>query len=261
MKKYSIHVKYDKCHHFWHFMMGEFLPICYLFSKYRDSSFVLYNPNRKWGDGVFDSFFTEMDVDVSFSNSISDDCIALEYSSWDFEWVNKDEMDKCRKSVEYIKGLIEEVDEIKTNTILCQYRGVDERMRRYFKDAKMGSSNYGADKRKFLDVDKIHLHVDTDVVYINSDGESFLSQVKRYSIGYNNILLEHGAGMVFILFIKTHSNVVEIITPQKNNSKNGAEQGCRRLCQLMENRLHRIVIENKCSILGHIDEIKRATLY
>ena len=260
-KKYIIRVKYDKCHHFWHFMMGEFLPICYLFSRYRENEFVLYNPHRKWGEGVFDSFFTEMNVDVTFSNSISDDCTVLDYSSWEYKWVNKDEMEKCKKSVEYIKTLVDDVDEIKKNTVLVQYRGMDDKMKKYFKNARMGSSSYGADKRQFLDVTKLHLHLDTEVVYVNSDGESLLSQVKRYNQGYNNILLEHGAGMVFILFMEQCSNVVEIITPQKNNSKNGAEQGCRRLCYLMNNKLHRIVMENRCSVLGHIDEIKKVTAY
>ena len=124
-------------------------------------------------------------------------------------------------------------------------------------DTVFSIHSYGTDKRHFLDVTNIHLHVNEDIYYRYSDGKPLFEQILEYTQGYSNIILEHGAGMVMILFMDHGcGNVLEIITPQKFRSKNGAEQGCMRICEATGKKLHRVIIENKHSVISKIDKIK-----
>jgi hypothetical protein len=257
----------DKSHHFWHFMMGEFIPLCYLFStKPKDTKWILFHPTRNWGGGIFDSFYKELStngVNIKLVNKQTEKFVSHVgfHEEWDFTWGDGG-MERCKQGVQFIKklstdGIAVDITATPSRGWLCQYRGLNKKIKEYFMNANVGSRTYGTDKRQFFDVMDIHLHVSEDIYYRYSDDKSLFEQIREYTQGHVNIILEHGAGMVMILFMTWgEGSVLELITPRKFKSINGAEQGCVRICQLVDKKLHRVVIENKQSVLPKINEIK-----
>ena len=254
MKIIQIIIKKKICSHFWHFMMGEFLPVLYLIFSLKPDKVILYNSHRKWNE-PFDIFYKEIHQNIIFSNKIIRNVKKIKYNSWDYE-MNKKEKNKCLFVIEYLKNLsFDKYGSQDRNKTLCLYRDVNEKLDTYFLK-QYGKNIYGytgAKRRSYKNIKEIHKFIG-NILYMNTDELPILEQIS-YFIFHNKIILEHGAGMVFCLFMKDNTKIIEIIPHLKHNKKNGAAQGLKRICNLKKFKLRRIILENKDDILKKKDDL------
>ena len=68
MKYIIIDVKNNVRGHFWHFIMGEFLPIVFIIARLKPKVTILYNSHRKW-DSIFDKFYKELNTKIIYTNT------------------------------------------------------------------------------------------------------------------------------------------------------------------------------------------------
>jgi hypothetical protein len=294
-KTIYIYVPFPKCKHFWHFMMGEFMPIVSIIAKTKASNVIIYNEERDWGD-AFDKFYkdiTTKSLRIKLVNAsklkkhpgiqkIID--LVKHYDitnyKWDWRW-NTEDIKECNRAIRWLKKRSLKYMEDRANTstrgivsnnsnntsnntikstrkkeVIIQLRKDTQYLTTYFKKAKVGISNdYGAKRREVANLDKIpNIISKISDKNINSkststDGLHIYAQVYPY-INAKNIILGHGAGMVFTLFMKNKSNVVEIIPPDKVKELNGAAQGLKRIAKMKSFNLDRIILDNHKSILS-----------
>jgi len=243
-----INVKDNVRGHFWHFMMGEFLPIIFIIARLKPKVTILYNRYRKWNT-IFDKFYTELNTKIIYTNT-PNNLPKINYKKWDYRW-NKIEQFKCKFAINYLKKLAKKKYGIKNNERICLYRENNKKIKEF------KNENFGAGRRKFMDLDKLENYFG-NLNYVNCDGQPILKQISNFT-KCNRMILEHGAGMVFCLFLDKDCKIIEIITPEKNSKigiNNGAVQGLRRISKLNGFALRRIVIPNKTSILQKEDKLK-----
>ena len=107
---------------------------------------------------------------------------------------------------------------IKNNyDIIIQIRKDTKSLTNYFKKANICTNNYGAKKRAVRDLDKlqdIFTKYNVKSYLSTTDGLHLFLQIYPY-INKKNIILGHGAGMVFTLFMENNSKVIEILPHEK----------------------------------------------
>ena len=254
--KLTISVKDDICQHFWHFVMGEFLPIIHILQDKLPDEVYLYNSKRSW-NSPFDKFYQELDFNISFVNSKPTDTDVLHYKKWDFSWT-PDDYQKCLKAVTYLKNLVinrgYHIDN--SNHTLVHYRSCNDELKKYFKKAfkhqKFGSKEYGSDKRAVKNMDKISDYLD-NVLLLNTDNQPILEQISHY-INKDKLILEHGAGMFFVLFMNKNSKILEIKTKSSKN-KNGAVDGLLRIGEIKNDTVKRLIVRNNSCISNYKKEL------
>lgn len=265
MNTIQIDVKDSKCAHFWHFCMGEFLPIISMIVAKRATKVILYNKSRIWGK-TLDRFYKDIegdDLKIIFSNKKMNNKLFY-YHSWDFDWNDRD-IEKCflainwlkKRTIQYFRSKKIFLKDNKSE-VLVQLRKNNKEFSDYYKSDTFqdtshlnmvrGSKKYGFDKRGYYDMEILKYYFkNKDVSFCYGDGKNIYEQIFPY-INKENIILSHGAGMVFVLFMKNGSKVIEIITPQKYNGRDGSVQGLKRICIAKKNSLKQIVLKNKTSI-------------
>jgi len=270
MKTITIKVKNHKPAHFWHFMMGEFLPIVSNIARTKPDKVTLFNPKRRW-NAVFDKFYKELETKktkIILKNNlgglnkkkpnrqrrirqllrrrrnIKQNKLTMGYRKWDWQW-NSIEKKKCKIAIKHLKKLSEKkYGSHKDGKTLCLYRDkIKGNLRKMF-----NNRNFGAGRRSFRDMDKIN-KIFQNVKYVNTDNMPILKQISFFT-NHNKLILEHGAGMVLSLFMNNKSKVIELIQPWKAKKRNGAAQGLRRISNLKGYKLKRVIINNHRSILG-----------
>ena len=267
-----IYTPYDKCQHFWHFMMGEFMPIVSILAKTQKSRIIIYNETRKW-DQAFDIFYRNIEnnnLQIDLQNNIEKNNINnykqydISDMKWDWTWTKQDEID-CMVAVKWlvintIKYMTSEynIDHLsyiyKSNNkdIIIQERRNNIDFSNYFNNENIGTKDYGKEKRSVKDLDKLQKILSNNkriVSLIYSDGKHLYEQIYPY-INKNNIILGHGAGMFFTLFMKKKAKVIEIIPPEKITELNGAAQGLIRISHIKRFKLKRFILNNHTSILS-----------
>jgi len=265
-----INTPYDKCSHFWHFMMSEFMPIISIISKIKPNYVIIYNKTREWGK-AFDRFFKDIEHDslkIELINNLEDilyiDCIKhnnelnkfdISNMRWDWSWTEEEEKE-CMNAIKWLTietlhYMKNKVLKTSNNEIIIQLRKDNLELTQYFKDANIGSVEYGHKKRSVKDLDKliniIPEHYKT--TYVSMDGEHIYEQIYEY-INKKKIILGHGAGMFFTLFMNNKSSILEIIPLYKIKKMNGAAQGLVRISKLKKCNLKRIILDNHKSILS-----------
>jgi hypothetical protein len=251
-----IKIKNYKSTHFWHQIMGEFMPVVAIIAKEKPQKVYLVNPKRSWR-APFDKFYLELGVEIIFLNKIGNlsKLPTFTYKSWEYGW-DQDGYRKCMLAVDYLKGLIESDTPKEENKILVQYRDSNKELEEYFHKNFSGiKKTYGTNRRFFKDMKNIHTIV-PDTEYIYADNEPLLSQIKPY-LNRSKLIIEHGAGMFFVLFMEEKSKIMEILTPEKFKTKKTADQSLRRICKNRNNVLERVVVPNKGSIMLKKEEIIR----
>jgi hypothetical protein len=239
-------------------MMGEFFPVVYIMMKCKRPKYFLYNNKRKWGK-CFDKFYKELGFNVVFTNKLPKNRYFIaNYNTWDTKWNYKDKI-KCSEVIKFLKhkalNKYGQMNVSTNNELIIQYRVRNQDLENHFSTQYQTDIKYGPAKRHFLNMNQLHTVLE-NTKYLHHDNMPILKQISYY-INANRILLEHGAGMVFILFMKEKSNVIELITPDKQaNKKCGAVQGAMRLCAFKKSKLSRVVIEDRTNVLDHTEEIK-----
>mgnify|MGYP006095198911 CR=1 FL=1 len=265
-----IYTPYNKCQHFWHFMMGEFMPIISIISRINPKHVILYNETRKWGE-AYDRFYKDIEhnfLKIELVNNLEDkkyldyinnnqlNKFDISNMKWDWKWTEKEEQE-CINAVRWLtletlrymknsKNLFKPLN----NEVIIQIRKDNLELTKYFRDANIGSIKYGYNKRSVKDLDKlinvIPKHYKT--TYISMDGKHIYEQIYEH-INKKKIILGHGAGMFFTLFMNNKSSILEIIPLYKIKKMNGAAQGLVRISKLKQSKLNRIILDNHKSIM------------
>jgi len=264
MSTIVINVIDNKSAHFWHFCMGEFLPIVAIIAKLNPKKVYLFNPIRDWGKGL-DRFYIDIcedDLKIEFTNKIRSEKV-LEYRCWDFDW-NDHDIELCLEAIKWLKirarkHLEKKNKNINRDEILIQIRKNNKEMTKYYNDefdenqAKVqnqvkGHSKYGFDRRGYYDMETlIYLFPNSNTRLCYGDGKNIYDQIIPY-LYKKKLILSHGAGMFFIFFMEKGSKIIEIIPPHKYLSKCGAAQGLKRICLVQNNYLKQLILKDKSSV-------------
>lgn len=268
MKTILINVHNEYCKHFWHFMMGELMPIISIIQNTKASNIYLYNPKRKWGK-AFDRFYMDICDNDTVTIEFINDKLNIKKSinqynikddRWDWAWDTKDK----KRFTQAVNWLTKETlkymnSKYKHTSVDCliQIRKDIPSLTKYFRDdypniqnTVMDVTTYGAARRNIKDFHKIKNELkkhNVSSTLITHDGIHLYKQIYHY-INKKSLWLEHGAGMFFSVFMKDKSNIVEVIPASKANEFNGAAQGLARLGILKNFHIERIIIENGKSI-------------
>ena len=252
-----INVHNDYCKHFWHFMMGELMPIVFVIYKTKASKIFLYNQKRKWGK-AFDRFYKDMcdnnTIEIELINDKTDikkniRQFYIENNKWDWAW-NAQGKRRFTKAVQWLtKESLKYMKNKRKHTdvdCLIQIRKDVPALTKYFryeypdiKNVVMDVKTYGATRRNIKDFHKIKNELrkyDISSKVITHDGKHLYKQIFHY-INKKSLWLVHGAGMFFSVFMKDKSHIVEFISPAKVNEFNGAAQGLTSTETSTETRL------------------------
>lgn len=266
MKTLYIQPSPNVSQHFWHFMMGEFLPIMYVVFKNKYTHVHLYKEGHK-AHFPLNSFYEEVcgdnRVTITISSRQRSGHTYVTPLNWD--WHNHNEQHKLLWIVRYLKRWACGGSVPKPQTPLCL---VQDRQNTGVLDAYYAENEtlpkrktYGAHRRKVTNLHSLTNHLQrhygksTRVKRVCSDHLTLRQQIMQY-MNAKVLVLGHGAGMVHMLWMQPKSLVVEIIPQTKAKDNNGAVQGCRRLCIILGFRLARIVVEGVHDVV-RVDEVIR----
>jgi ribosomal protein S28E/S33 len=137
---------------------------------------------------------------------------------------------------------------------------------KYYKDNETLPirKTYGSTRRQITNLNdvaqRLQLHYGNTmtVQLLQSDTHTLQQQIMQY-VYANVLVLGHGAGMVHLLWMKPRTCVVEIMTRRKKAKQNGAVQGCRRLCRILQFRLQRIIVREVKDVVRVKDVIQCLT--
>jgi hypothetical protein len=120
--------------------------------------------------------------------------------------------------------------------------------------SKTSCGEYGSQRRKVYGLSKLakkidensrlfhHQHQKNHVKIASPDGEAGLrDQIKGGYDGASLMVLGHGGGMVYALFLNTNSTVIEITPPSKHIEYNGAALGLVTIAKAKKLKVRRIV--------------------
>lgn len=248
MRDICIEVMVPNTMHFFHHIMGEFFPVIsiILSQKFTPNTIYIYHPSRKWNRSPFDSFYedlsTKMGCNVVLTNSAPNIPVIKQDFRFDkISGKNTKDLDP-KKSIEYakdkglkrvinyLKSLIK--DENKTFEIIVQTRANNKSMEDYHKNVLSGntdktgkqlipSPHYGKKRRDVTGYDNITRVLQSSgkkVDQYSGDGDSFFEQLSHY-ITPTYMTLIHGAGMVWALFLRPGSTIIEISSEHTKDNK------------------------------------------
>ena len=267
MKTLYIQPHPDISQHFWHFMMGEFLPIVYIILKYKYDQVFICKSQTKCKFPL-NSFYQEVATDFGFDVSISPNRESnkkyITPKRWDWHFYN--EQQKLLWVVRRLKQwagtethipIPKSKSQLYKPLMLVQCRKNTNVLNIYYREHGLNArrQRYGEERRQVTNMESVastlkqlkHQH-GRRVIYTVPDGSSLKKQINQY-IQADTLVLGHGAGMVHVLWMMPHSLVVEIIPEKEHNEINGAVQGCPRLCNLMGFKIRRIVVaQQHCAV-------------
>ena len=265
----TLHIQPAGCvsQHFWHFMMGEFLPIMYVVFKNQYTCVHLYKDPHKVNFPL-NSFYSEVcedhHVTITISSRKRRGYTYVTPRNWD--WHNHNEQHKLLWIVMYLKRWACGGGPVLTPQkplFLVQDRQNASVLDAYYvkHETLPIRKRYGAYRRKVTNLDSLTNHLRRHygktirVKRVCSDHLTLQQQIMQY-VNAKVLVLGHGAGMVHMLWMQPKSLVVEIIPRTKAKYNNGAVQGCRRLCRILGFRLARIVVEGVHDVV-RVDEVIR----
>lgn len=241
-------------------MMGEFLPIVYVALKHAPTTVHLCKPPAK---RVFplNSFYQEVARAFGFRIHISsakvDGRTYVTPTRWD--WSFHGEQHKLRWVVQQLKSWAgQRLGRLPL--VLVQDRRNTASLNTYYttNDIDARRQQYGENRRRVTNLRAVVSalkRAGQNAQYTVPDGTTLRAQIQKYAQA-NRLVLGHGAGMVHILWMRPHSQVVEIIPEKQLREDNGAVQGCKRLCGLCGFHLHRIPVSDQHCAVG-VDEVAR----
>jgi capsular polysaccharide biosynthesis protein len=89
------------------------------------------------------------------------------------------------------------------------------------------------------------------VVYVTSGNEGLLEQIRRYTTS-RKIVLEHGAAMIFVLFMQPGAQVVQLLPPQ---IKTAQAKLIQKIVRVVNGTLHDVFVNE--SVLEKMAKIKQ----
>ena len=272
MKALYIKAPPNVSQHFWHFMMGEFLPVLYVVFKhnYTNVHLVKDKPKTRF---PLNSFYQEVCVSqgVTFTISSTPKKGTPYITPLNWDWCSHKEQHKLLWITRYLKQwAMQQTASVQNprprRLCIVQDRQNTTVLDKYYKDNETlpMRKSYGSTRRQITNLNnvaqRLQLHYGNTmtVQLLKSDTYTLQQQIMQY-VHANVLVLGHGAGMVHLLWMKPRTCVVEIIPRQKEADQNGAVQGCRRLCRILQFRLQRIIVREVKDVVRVKDVIQCLT--
>jgi hypothetical protein len=245
--------------HFWHFMMGEFLPIMYVILKH-NYKVVYLKKSKKDLDFPLHSFYDEVcknaHVELHITDKIQPNQHYITPLNWD--WQNRKEEAKLLWITRYLKKwATTSACHQRNNTCVVQDRSNAKALDDFYKhyaNSRIKRKIYGAKRRHITNLEDVANRIQRDealslsVTYVHKDPKTLKEQIQQY-VCANHLILGHGAGMVHTLWMQPNSHVIEIIPRSKFEVHDGAVQGAKRLCKILNFGLNRIIVEKTHSVV------------
>jgi hypothetical protein len=265
--------------HFWHFMMGEFLPIVYeiitapksirkVFIYKEQAQFPLnsfyHELCHTHGTGTGGSSIPE--ISVVEPKGKPKNAHVTYHESWDFVGGGEKLKQVGRYLAQWAASANAGQDKDGGDVTVVQIRKNVESLSAYYSQhahgvGKGGTKRYGTDKRNVSNLPEVAAEIEKAytvgdgggaggsksksnrerrrVQEVADDGQTLLQQIRTYAQA-DVLVLGHGAGMVHMLWMKQNSTIVEIIPTAKVREGTGAADGALRLSGLLNHNLHRI---------------------
>lgn len=255
--------------HFWHFFITDFLYVIYLILEYKPTNILILNIDP-----------IEINPLLYFFNNIKDDLLPCKltlekydekkHSQLDItptikldtkgsDWKNKKNNKILNKSIKWLKkktikhynGIVEKdydtIIQLRGNNLAEKYKCSSVICTKNPHKKKTNATNYGSDRRKIDDLDKLPQYLkdnfNINAISISNDGAHIYTQIYPY-LFCKRMILCHGAGMVFRLFLEKKSKVLEIIPIHQPNKI--YDENSDKIRDFMSEKLNKIIIkENK----------------
>jgi hypothetical protein len=260
------------CKHFWHFIMGEFLQVISIICETNATNITLNFTNRIINSSIFDRFYMDIcanrtiNIKLINSNEMIQTKYNIEGRKWDWE-ININDYLKIINSIEWLKKetikykAVSLSNEYRTKThphCLIQLRKDNKELTEFHKKCTIKNiienpKEYGSQRRNVTGLEYLQNRIFDDIQItseiVTNDLGHIYDQIYPY-INKSNIILVHGAGMFFTLFMNDKSNVVELITRNKMWEK-GSAQGLKMIGKIKSFNIEHIFIENKQDIFNN----------
>lgn len=242
--KICVQVRCEDTSHFWHFLIGEVFPVVHKGLGCGARIVEVYHPSRKWGSCPLDRFYDDISHEgLTFTkvNEIGKDATKTfkldETDRWD-KWKmpyysmisNETTRRRVRKVTDYLKtrcevylrregALFSETGEV----VVVQHRKDSDDLRDYYSVAKTPSNRYGSRRRSIVGAlthaENILTNQEFSVRSNVKDGAHFFRQMEPY-LNARGLVLGHGAGMAWMLFMPKGSKVLEFSPMGKTTDGN-----------------------------------------
>ena len=225
-KTIYIYVPFPKCKHFWHFMMGEFMPIVSIIAKTKASNVIIYNEERDWGQ-AFDKFYkdiTTKSLKIKLVNAgklkkhpgiqkIIDTSTRYDITNykWDWRW-NTEDIKECNRAVRWLK----------------------KRSLKYMEDranngTKSTISNNSSATNSIIDINKINTSNNTSnntskstrkkevIIQLRKDTQHLTTYFKKAKVGISN---DYGAKRRKVANLDKIGELISNAISDSNNKNN-----------------------------------------
>lgn len=250
--------------HFWHFMMGEFLPVVECIATHRPTTVHLYKADTAT---PFNTFYAELADRVRIVVTDVRDPAAtyLVPPSWDWNH-ERAHGPRILRAAAWLRQWAGRSSPRPVRTqVLVQQRinvpAVDAYHRTH--DTLPKRQTYGAVRRCVTNLDAVAEALraasdakHTEVRMVTDDDKTLREQIRQYADA-NVLVLGHGAGMVHQLWMPPRTTVVEIIPREKYRFKDKAVQGCVRLAKLRGCACVRIVCDKAITSVDPMEVVRR----
>lgn len=260
----TLYLKPPHVTHFWHFMMGEFLPVVAAYCACRPRPRVVHVYKTDVAS-PFNAFYEELNEgdDRRFVVSATHHAPVGTYhrlpanrNGWDWRHRPRD-VAPLLKAVRFLRTWALGATQAPSAapTVCVQLRTNTKALTQYYADLDTNlvrRKKYGAERRCVTNlpavVDALRAAGKVTVRAVTDDGLTLREQIRQYADA-QVLVLGHGAGMVHALWMRAPVTIVELINQQKVGVMDGAVQGCRRLVKLLSTKRHpaklrRIVVED-----------------
>ena len=258
MKKLYIKAPSNVSQHFWHFMMGECLPVLYVVLKHSYTNVHLVKEEHTTTFPL-NSFYHEVcashGIQILISSTPQKGTKYITPLNWD--WHNNGEEHKLLWIARHLKRWATKGAPAKKKTSshvrLCvvQDRQNTSVLDKYYRDTETLPKRkiYGSERRQITNLKNVaqrlqqHYGNAMEVQLLGSETLTLQQQINQY-VNANLLVLGHGAGMLHLLWMRPRTCVVEIMPRTKQKNNDGAVQGCKRLCRMLGFLLRRIIVRD-----------------
>ena len=255
----------NQSQHFWHMMLGEFLPLVYLIRTSMPKKIVLYKMQI---DSPFNVFYTELvehipQLDIEIHGDMEK--IDARYSlltPWDHvtfeELQNSGDDTRLRHTMDYLKTLVPPSNR-KQSEFVIEQRMHDTRLDAYYEQhyadktgkAQSFMQTHGKSRRGVHNMTNMIQTIQTkypNATVVSSTSQTPLFDQIRAHMYANTFVFEHGAAMFYILCMQPKATLIEMIPENKSkNRRNKAVQATKWLAALGEHHLQRIIVPSSHS--------------
>ena len=288
-----------QCQHFWHFMLGEFIPLVMLVVKYQAVTplqITMYKMQVKYPQNVF---YQELAAAVPHLRiQIHGDIERIDHNYTTLkpldnvtyeELVRSGDTEQIRSAVAYIQELVarqnrnrnrnrsrattsasvDRRENVVPGHVVVHIRTDDSNaeLNRYYKTHyadKWGqvasfTQTHGATRRRVTNIHDVvnavhqfYRHKKQVEVVKSDSAEPLFGQIAKY-VNCEVLVMEHGASMFFVMFLRPGSTIVEIIPRKKSTNPNKAVQALTWLAKLGGHTLRRVIVEDRVAKVSVAD--------